>query len=91
MSDAPWTIRRAGRPHDEHPAYPPGHVRPPLRAGGELPAGRQALSPDGIAAFFDGLELLEPGVVSVPFWRPEAAEAGTAQEVAQYGGVARKP
>lgn len=41
--------------------------------------------------FFDGLELLEPGVVSVPFWRPTAAEVGRVEEVAQYGGLARKP
>ncbi|MFD6949130.1 S-adenosyl methyltransferase [Nocardiopsis sp. TSRI0078] len=41
--------------------------------------------------FFDGLELLEPGVVSVPFWRPGPASAGRPEEVAQYGGVARKP
>ena len=46
---------------------------------------------DEITAFFDGLELLEPGVVSVPLWRPEEAEVGTAREVAQYGGIARKP
>ncbi|MFL1380302.1 SAM-dependent methyltransferase [Nocardiopsis protaetiae] len=48
-------------------------------------------TPDEIAAFFDGLELLEPGVVSVPFWRPEEAQVGTVREVAQYGGIARKP
>ncbi|WP_017590049.1 SAM-dependent methyltransferase [Nocardiopsis ganjiahuensis] len=48
-------------------------------------------TPEEISAFFDGLDLLEPGVVSVPFWRPEPARVGTAQAVAQYGGVARKP
>ncbi|MFE3459248.1 SAM-dependent methyltransferase [Nocardiopsis aegyptia] len=41
--------------------------------------------------FFDGMELLEPGVVSVPFWRPESTDLGGPVEVAQYGGVARKP
>ncbi|WP_017570370.1 SAM-dependent methyltransferase [Nocardiopsis halotolerans] len=44
-----------------------------------------------IEAFFEGLELLEPGVVSIPFWRPAHAEVGRAKEIAQYGGVARKP
>ncbi|MEE2037553.1 SAM-dependent methyltransferase [Nocardiopsis sp. CT-R113] len=48
-------------------------------------------TPEQVSAFFDGLELLEPGVVSVPFWRPGTARAGAAEEVAQYGGVARKP
>ena len=48
-------------------------------------------TPEQISAFFEGLELLEPGVVSVPFWRPEESQVGTVREVAQYGGVARKP
>ncbi|MFJ9554213.1 SAM-dependent methyltransferase [Nocardiopsis sp. NPDC101807] len=48
-------------------------------------------TPEQIGAFFDGLELLEPGVVSVPLWRPGTTGADTAGEVAQYGGVARKP
>ncbi|MFE9243977.1 SAM-dependent methyltransferase [Nocardiopsis sp. NPDC006938] len=48
-------------------------------------------TPEEIARFFDGLELLEPGVVSVPFWRPGPTEVGLASEVAHYGGVARKP
>jgi hypothetical protein len=48
---------------------------------------------DQITAFFDGLELLEPGVVSVPFWRPQAPEAGAPAPVAigEHGGLARKP
>lgn len=48
-------------------------------------------TPVEISAFFDGLELLEPGVVSVPFWRPDPSDVGEVREVAQYGGVARKP
>jgi hypothetical protein len=48
-------------------------------------------TPEEIRSFFDGLELLEPGVVSVPLWRPEEPRTGTAREVAQYGGVARRP
>jgi S-adenosyl methyltransferase len=45
-------------------------------------------SPEQITGFFDGLELLEPGVVSVPLWRPRPF--GTPAEVDQYGGVGRK-
>jgi hypothetical protein len=41
--------------------------------------------------FFDGLELLEPGVVSCSLWRPEHSDLGTPTEVHQYGGLARKP
>jgi len=43
-----------------------------------------------VASFFDGLELLEPGVVKVTEWRPESqmqAEGPTSL----WGGVARKP
>ncbi|WP_330461554.1 SAM-dependent methyltransferase [Streptomyces sp. NBC_00820] len=40
--------------------------------------------------FFDGLELVDPGVVSVTQWRPEPG-ASTAEVVAEHGGLARKP
>ncbi|MFI6575931.1 SAM-dependent methyltransferase [Nocardiopsis sp. NPDC050513] len=44
----------------------------------------------GVRTFFDGLELLEPGVVSCSLWRPEDTEVGEVRPVAEYGGVARK-
>ncbi|WP_026117234.1 SAM-dependent methyltransferase [Nocardiopsis alkaliphila] len=44
-----------------------------------------------IEALFDGLELLEPGVVSCSLWRPRAVEADEVRPVSEYGGVARKP
>jgi len=44
-----------------------------------------------IARFFDGLELVEPGVVSVPRWRPEANPFGVPAELDEFGGVGRKP
>ncbi|MFB7455349.1 MULTISPECIES: SAM-dependent methyltransferase [unclassified Streptomyces] len=43
-----------------------------------------------MTAFFDGLEFVEPGVVSVPHWRPDP-EAPAAAAVAEHGGLARKP
>ncbi|MFE9248932.1 SAM-dependent methyltransferase [Streptomyces sp. NPDC007088] len=46
-------------------------------------------TPEGIARFFDGLELLEPGVVSCNHWRPEDPAEAAAPEVAMFGGVAR--
>ncbi|MEU8801355.1 SAM-dependent methyltransferase [Spirillospora sp. NPDC048819] len=46
---------------------------------------------DGIVRFFDGLELLEPGVVSMSRWRPEHTPWGLPDEVAGYAAVARKP
>ncbi|MFH0520954.1 SAM-dependent methyltransferase [Streptomyces sp. M41] len=46
-----------------------------------------------IAAFFDGLDLLDPGIVQVPEWRPDprtATDPATAA-VDAYCGVGRKP
>jgi hypothetical protein len=48
-------------------------------------------SPDRIARFFDGLELVEPGVVSPPRWRPEPGASGLPAEIDSFCGVARKP
>jgi len=48
-------------------------------------------TPEEIASFFDSLELIEPGVVSCPRWRPEASDGDLPAEVDAFGGVARKP
>ncbi|MEU9171699.1 SAM-dependent methyltransferase [Streptomyces sp. NPDC048420] len=45
---------------------------------------------DEITRYFDGLDLVEPGVVSVTQWRPEPGSP-TPQLVAEHGGLARKP
>ena len=47
-------------------------------------------SPSEIGRFFEGLELLAPGVVSFPRWRPEVHRIGEGAEVDGYCGVARK-
>jgi trans-aconitate methyltransferase len=44
---------------------------------------------DQIEAYFEGLELVEPGVVSVPLWRPEPGASTT--PIGQHGGLGRKP
>ncbi|MET7639641.1 SAM-dependent methyltransferase [Streptomyces sp. NPDC005438] len=42
--------------------------------------------------FFDGLELIEPGVVQAHHWRPNPGDQPIDdRDVAMYGGVARKP
>ncbi|MCT2594814.1 SAM-dependent methyltransferase [Streptomyces sp. N2-109] len=46
--------------------------------------------PEQTIAFFDGLELVEPGMVSWPNWHPDA-NTGRATERAGWGAVARKP
>jgi S-adenosyl methyltransferase len=43
-----------------------------------------------IARFFDGLELVDPGLVQLHRWRPGSG-VDTARPLAAYGGLARKP
>jgi O-methyltransferase involved in polyketide biosynthesis len=48
-------------------------------------------SPEQIARFFDGLDLIEPGVVSCSRWRPDISPLGSQPpEVDEFCGVARK-
>ncbi|MFY1697987.1 MULTISPECIES: SAM-dependent methyltransferase [unclassified Solwaraspora] len=47
-------------------------------------------SPQRISRFFDGLDLVEPGVAPVNRWRPEPDQARL-PESDQYCGVGRKP
>ena len=49
-----------------------------------------------IERFFAGLDLVEPGVVSLPRWRPDPSDIGRPDmpddaAVSVYGGIARKP
>ncbi|MFG1604751.1 SAM-dependent methyltransferase [Actinoplanes sp. NPDC049265] len=45
-------------------------------------------SPEQVGRCFEGLEMLEPGLVSISRWRPESDDAVA---VDGYGAVARKP
>lgn len=54
------------------------HATPPIRAR----------TGEEIAGFFDGLELVDPGLVSCALWRPDANEPA---RVPQYGAIGRKP
>ncbi|KAB2343806.1 SAM-dependent methyltransferase [Actinomadura rudentiformis] len=47
-------------------------------------------SPEQVAALFDGLDVVEPGVVPIPRWRPDPSPIQPV-DVDVYGGVARKP
>ena len=61
----------------------------------------QVRSRPDIERFFAGLDLVDPGLVSLPRWRPDPVDAGqsdadeasppTDAAVSVYGGVARKP
>ncbi|WP_186780336.1 SAM-dependent methyltransferase [Streptomyces salinarius] len=47
-------------------------------------------TPEAVTRFFDGLELLPPGVVSCSRWHPETGDGELPAEVAMFGGVGRK-
>jgi O-methyltransferase involved in polyketide biosynthesis len=44
-----------------------------------------------VRRFFDGFELLEPGLVWITEWRPEPGTAPTGRAQSMRGGVGRKP
>lgn len=44
----------------------------------------------GVTRLFDGLKLVEPGVVRAPQWRPDS-DIEAASPAVLWGGVARKP
>jgi hypothetical protein len=65
-------------------------LRDAARRYGESGADPYTLrSPDQLARFFGGLELVEPGLVPVPRWRP-GPETGAEPEVFSYCAVGRK-
>lgn len=63
------------------------------RYGGSAPAPYALRRPDELTSFFDGLDLIEPGVVPCPGWRPDGRgpEGASGDAAAVYCGVARKP
>jgi S-adenosyl methyltransferase len=75
-----------------HPANDlnaPGVRRLASRLNELMPMKLRFRSRAEIAVFFDGLDLVEPGLVRVPEWRP-ARDADVANPAALWGGVARK-
>jgi hypothetical protein len=48
-------------------------------------------SPAQLASCFEGLELVEPGMVPITEWRPAATRLGRVESIDAYGAVGRKP
>jgi hypothetical protein len=44
-----------------------------------------------VSRFFEGLELVDPGVVQLHRWRPGVGDLDHDRELANYGGVGQKP
>ncbi|MEV5536640.1 SAM-dependent methyltransferase [Saccharopolyspora shandongensis] len=47
--------------------------------------------PEQIAAYFHGLELLEPGLVPCTRWRPDEPPVDSPADLSTLGGIGRKP
>jgi hypothetical protein len=48
-------------------------------------------TPEEIASFFDGLEIVEPGVGPLLLWRPDAGSDRSPAAMGAFGGVGKKP
>jgi S-adenosyl methyltransferase len=99
--DEPWAVVRevmAAVPSGSYLALThPGSDFHPEATGAVLtrlnqmmPAKITFRSREQVLGFFDGLELVEPGLVRAPEWRPDSPE-DTANPAEMWGGVARKP
>ena len=69
------------------------YVGPALRQLNTRMGGTRAVprSHEQVSRFFDGLELLEPGLVQLHRWRPGPGVDDIGRDLAAYGAVARKP
>jgi O-methyltransferase involved in polyketide biosynthesis len=66
-------------------------ARAGVKAQADLGSPYQLRSVDEIRTWFTGLQLVEPGLVPVTVWRPEAVEVGRNEPIDAYGAVACKP
>jgi hypothetical protein len=77
-------------PTTEVPGDTMGEVLRNWNASGATPVALRRR--DEFASFFDNLELLDPGVVPLPQWRPDPDTQYTDRADLQfYGAVGRKP
>lgn len=71
---------------------PPEEVRGVVEMTKRSPTPLQLRSYDQVAAFFDGFELVAPGLVDLDQWRPDpGAEGPATRRFHDYAGVGRRP
>ncbi len=77
-------------------AHPSSDIRPEASAGMAASLNQSVAQKRSyrdhaqVSRFFTGLDLVEPGVVPLPQWRPDSDEEATAPTMA-WAGVGRKP
>jgi SAM-dependent methyltransferase len=76
-----------------HPASDihPGQAQAQRRYNERVATPQTLRSRTEVARFFEGLDLVAPGLVYVHEWRPGPADAAPEGAASAYGGVARKP
>ena len=76
-----------------HPASDVGAAEAALAArefGASLAIKQTNRTRDEVAAFFTGLELIEPGIVHLDKWRPDPNDADPGIEISSWAGLGRK-
>jgi S-adenosyl methyltransferase len=69
----------------------PQHVAEAMEHYAQTTAEFQPRAHAEVLRFFDGLDLIDPGLVRVPRWRPDdPQDAQLAERIAAYGGAGRK-
>jgi SAM-dependent methyltransferase len=69
----------------------------PERANTAVQGYNQASAPfvlrshQEVTRFFDGLELVEPGLVQIPWWQPDGEVPADSEQIWIYGAVGRRP
>jgi hypothetical protein len=79
--------------HASYDDAPPGVIEKLEKIGADSPTPGKARSRAEILRFFDGLELVEPGLVPTPAWRPEGPDDvffDHPERSLTFGGVGRK-
>jgi S-adenosyl methyltransferase len=73
--------------------HPPGAVGQAVAVYENATAPFVPRSLDQVAAFFDGFDLAEPGLVQAPLWRPDGRRPRPKDlaKIGIYAGVGRKP
>ena len=61
------------------------------RLSQRMPSGVVLRSYDEVVRLFDGLALVDPGLVPLDQWRPDLGQAHIRLRATAHGGVARKP
>ena len=70
--------------------FNPDRATAAVRGYDEATAPFVLRSREVVERFFDGLDMVDPGVVQLPFWRPEGDIEGDPSKIWLYAGVGRK-